>query len=100
MELKNFINQALINIVQGVEEANKTTKRFLLASSKHDRYGSGQEVDFDVSVTVSQDSQGTVDGKIGIALASVSGDIKQSETNQNMHRMKFKIFITEEEFKK
>ena len=98
MELKKFITQALVSIVDGVEEANKATKRFKLASKVHAQYGSGQEVDFDVSVTVSQDSQGSLDGKIGVALASIAGDIKQTESNENMHRIKFKIFITEEEF--
>jgi len=98
MELKNFISQTLINITQGVDEANKATKRFKLASATHAQYGQGQEVEFDVSVTVAQDSQGNLGGKIGVALANISGDIKQVESNQNTHRMKFKIFITEKEF--
>ena len=98
MDLKNFISQTLTNIVQGVDEANKTSKRFKLATTAHRQYGEGQEVDFDVAVMVSQDSQGSVDGKIGVALASIGGDIKSTELNQNIHKIKFKIFITEKEF--
>jgi len=99
MELKDFISQTLINIVQGVEEANKKTNRFLLASNVHNRYGSGQEVEFDVAVMVNQDSQANASGKIGVALASISGDIKTTELNQNIHKMKFKVFIGKNEFK-
>lgn len=96
MELKNFISQALTNIVQGVEEANKTTKRFKLASATHSQYGQGQEVDFDVSVTASQDTEGDLNGKIGVAIVNISSDVKLTESNQNTHRIKFKVFITEE----
>lgn len=97
MELKQFISETLINITQGVEEANKKSKRFKLASGFHDKLGSGQEVEFDVQLNVSRDSKDEINGKIGIALASISSDIKQSEVNQNTHRMKFKVFITENE---
>ena len=95
MELKNFISQTLVNIVQGVEDANKTTNRFKLASNIHNQIGSGQDVEFDLSVMVSQDSKENIDGKIGVALASITGDIEQKESNQNLHRMKFRVFIAE-----
>ena len=97
MELKDFISQTLVNIVKGVEDANKTTKRFKLASNIHDQLGSGQDVEFDVSIMVSQDSKENIDGKIGVALASIAGDIEQKETSQNLHRMKFRVFIAENE---
>jgi hypothetical protein len=48
------IKNALINIVEGVEEANKKYDRFRLNTDVHDKIGSGQTVDFDVSVIVDE----------------------------------------------
>jgi hypothetical protein len=38
-----------------------------------------------------------VGGKIGVAFAQLKSDLKQSETNENIHRIKFKVFISEKE---
>ena len=57
MELKDFIKNALTNIVEGVEEANKKYDRFRLNTNVHDKIGSGQTVDFDVSVIVGESSK-------------------------------------------
>lgn len=97
MELRDFIAQSLVGIVEGVEKANAKTKRFKLASDIHASAGSGQNVEFDVAVTVSHDSQGAVAGKINVVYAKVDADLQQNRATENVNRMKFKVFITESE---
>lgn len=105
MELKQFISEALLNIVDGVDEANSKHKgRFRIIGVHHGKTGSeGVNAEFDVSVTVEEKSgaktSGEVGGKIGSVLsvlsAGVKSEIGKSDSLQNAHRLKFKIFISE-----
>lgn len=91
MELKDFIKRTLLDIVGGVEEANTEKNRFRLTSQVHHRTGeSGQKVEFDVSVIVNESSDSTMNGGIKVALANLGGGIKESESNQNIQKIKFK----------
>lgn len=113
MELKQFIKEALLNIVNGVEEANKSNKRFKIIGIKHHESGmDGNYADFDVSVIASESSGNEIDGKvngqIGTSLlsvvsanidSSVTAKTDQANLNQNAHRLTFKIFISENEIK-
>jgi hypothetical protein len=101
MELKQFIKEALLNIVDGVEDANKTHDRFKLIGMKHHESGiDGIYADFDVSVIVNEASSGGVEGKIGVSLlnvvsAGVGSKIDQANLQQNTHRLTFRVFISE-----
>jgi hypothetical protein len=96
MELKDFIKHALLDVVNGVEEANQEKNRFRLTSQKH--YGTGengQKVEFDVSVMVNESSENDLKGGIKVALVNLGGGRKELESNQNVHKIKFEVFITE-----
>jgi len=96
MELKDFIKRTLIDIVSGVEEANNEKNRFRLTSQVHHGTGeSGQKVEFDVSVIVNESSDSDIKGGIKVALVNFGGGVKESESNQNIQKIKFEVFITE-----
>lgn len=101
MDLKDFIHQTLVNIVEGVDAANTKVDRFKLASHGHHVHGFGQDIEFDISVTVSQDSKGNSggEGKISMAtmaIAQLKGDLSRSKKNEDIHRIKFKVFVADE----
>lgn len=64
MELKHFIKEALLNIVDGVEEANNVRNRFKIIGVKHESGIDGTYADFDVSVIVNEASSGEAGGKL------------------------------------
>lgn len=103
MELKQFIKEALLNIVNGVEEANQEKNRFKIIGVRHDDTRTeGSYADFDVSVVVNEESSGEAEGKISasflnVVSAGVGSKIDQTDSQQNTHRLSFKIFISEKE---
>lgn len=105
MELKQFVKEALLNIIEGVEEANLKHNRFKIIGIKRNDTGiDGNNVDFDVSVIVEGKSSGKVGGKIGTNLlnvvsASLDSDMDQSNSHQNVHRLKFQVWVSENELK-
>jgi hypothetical protein len=67
LELKEFVKEALTNIVDGVEMANKEHKRFQISGSYHSgKDVSGEYVEFDVSVTTQNKKEINAKGKFGI----------------------------------
>src|SRR5689334_5944122 len=112
MELKSFVTQALVEIVEGVQDAQeKLQKTGALINPQQTYYhGSqnsqsvtlgdnpnnprfGQIVEFDVSVTASEreEAQGGIGIKVAslIDLASVSG--KSEDQNSVVSRLKFSV---------
>lgn len=95
MELKDFIKQALLDIVHGVEDANKEKDRYRLTSHVHANGEQGQKVEFDISVMVNESSESDLKGGIKVALVNLGGGKKESESNQNIHRIRFDVFVKE-----
>lgn len=100
MELKCFIKEALINIVDGVEDANKVHDRFKIIGVKHESGIDGNFADFDVSVIVNETSGSEAGGKVGasflnVVSVDVGSKIDQTSAHQNAHRLTFKVFISE-----
>lgn len=112
MELKSFVTQALVEIVEGVQDAQKKLQgtgaklnpnSTLMMRSPENRVvwledgrepsRFGQLVDFDVSVTASErdETQGGLGIKVAslIDLASVSG--KSEDQNSVVSRLKFSV---------
>lgn len=95
MELKDFIKRALLDVVNGVDEANQEKNCFRLASQVHANGDNGQKVEFDISVIVNESSENDLKGGLKIASFNFGGGTKQSESNQNLHKIKFEVFIKE-----
>lgn len=111
MELKSFVKETLIQIVQGVKEAQdqsidfgaiinpkgffteKETIKWLPERINSGNWREGQVVDFDVSIAISETDEAR--GGLGIQVASavigigVSG--KSEEQNSTISRLKFSI---------
>lgn len=103
MKIKQFIQEALLNIVEGVNEANsKHPGRFkIIGVQRHNKERTdGAFVEFDISVVVENTSSGKAGTKIGSSIlnvvsGNVSSEIRQNNTSQDTHRLKFNIYISE-----
>lgn len=96
MELKTFITNTLLDITRGVEDANKVSDRFYLSGYKH--FGtdqSGQKIEFDLSIVINESSENDVNGGIKLAIFSLGAGTKKAESNQNIHKLKFEVFVAE-----
>ena len=111
MQLKAFVKETLIQIIEGVKEAQeqvlvsgaivnpkgffteRDTIKWLPERATGEHWREGQVVDFDVSVTVSETDEAR--GGLGIQIAStvigvgVSG--KSEEQNSTISRLKFSV---------
>ncbi len=96
MELKDFIKRSLLDVVTGVEEANEEKDRFRLTGHKHVGTGQrGQKIEFDISVVIDRSSESDLNGGIKVAFANFGGGQKETENSQNVHKIKFEIFVKE-----
>jgi hypothetical protein len=101
MELREYIKQTLVSIVEGIDDANAVRDRFRLNHNKHENGESGQTVEFDVSIIVIESSKDEVGGGVGGSLlnvvsAGVNSKIDHNNSQQDIQRLKFKVFITEQ----
>ena len=101
MELKKFISVALLNIADGIKEANSKYPRFKTIGIKRDKNGlDGDFIDFDVSVVVENISSVKGSGKIsvpvlGIISASMGLDADAAGSHQDTHHLKFRVWMSE-----
>jgi hypothetical protein len=112
MELKEFISQTLVQIAEGISEANEQLSASdavvnppnvsVSNSSSNPLYGTikkdfestftpVQKIDFDISVTATKGS-GTNGGiKIGIGTISLGSEGRSENENQANNRIKFSV---------
>lgn len=96
MDLHEFISKALLDIISGVEDAQKNTKRGTIPADPENgtlifKY---QFVEFEVSVKVSEQTSG--EGKINVGLVNILGAGMKGEINKGEDHdttLKFKIPI-------
>jgi len=96
-ELKEFVKEALSNIVEGVKLANNEhSDRFQISGGYHQRKGiNGEFVEFDILVVTQDTAKADAKGKLGIFVFSGQiGGSKESH-QEYANRIKFKIFVTE-----
>lgn len=105
MELKNFISNTLIDIVEGVNEAQEHFKENKIECyvcppmKKHDKEVSDrglpiENIDFDIAVSISKD-KGTK-GSVGIVISQFKlgsqGESKSKDSSSS--RIKFSVPLT------
>lgn len=102
MELKEYVKETLLSIVQGVKEANELCEnRFKLIGDRHNETGNeGVNVNFDVSVIVNNSKQNNIEGGVKTPFLQVidinfSADKNNTSQHTNSHRLQFKVFVTE-----
>ena len=92
MDLKDFVQNALSDIVNAVGEAQKNSKHDMRLRSHKE---SDQTVEFDIAVTV-EDVRGGK-GKAGIRvfqMIEAGGDLSQQHKNSTVSRIKFGVFVS------
>lgn len=98
MELKEFVQNTLVSIAEGVQEASKIWKtksehkdeRFIIVDMGNIK--EGNVINFDVAITTSSEKSGNMKGggKILVAELGLGGESKQS--TENVSRVKFKVY--------
>lgn len=105
MELKQFVQEALLSFIEGVGEANTKHNRFKIIGIKRNESGiDGNYVDFDVSIVVGQKTSGKVGGKasasiLNVVSANIDSELDQIDSRQNVNHLKFKVWVSEDELK-
>lgn len=100
MELKDFIKETLLSIVKGVEFANGVEHRFYIVGERSQTMADrvGTYVDFDVAIVVNESKEEGKKSGIAVAVANVFGGkskhSKEIQSNENVNRLKFKIFVS------
>lgn len=87
MELDEFITKTLIDVVRGVRGANSNLDN----SSDKFQLRAGEDVSFDVAVTISEKSDTSRGGSIKIYAVNLGGEKGASNINESVTRIKFKI---------
>jgi len=101
MELKNFIKEALKDIIHGVQEAQNEIKDGEIVPSINEEtftnvstgFTSYQTIDFEVSVNTIE-KEGT-EAKLNVVAAVIGGHVKGDSTNTSGHvaKLGFKVPI-------
>ena len=106
MELKDFISETLVNILDGVQEANNKHQNKFKIIGEYARLNNinggvnGNYVDFDITILVNESQDQKEKARIGVLTylgigigAEASKESKQQESVHNNHKLKFKVFI-------
>ena len=95
MELKKFIAQTLLDIVQGVEDAQEKaaeegTAGRIAPYSTTDTTRGVREIDFDVAITSAEGAEAGA----GISVVGIGAKGSLSTERSNVSRIKFSVPIT------
>jgi hypothetical protein len=100
MELQDFIRDTLLELLRGVDEAqkilkNESPKGFInpVWKTTDKLYEHMQEVSFDIAVTVSDKKTGSAGGGIRVIAADLSGKGSLAIENSTVSRIAFKVPI-------
>jgi len=113
MDLKEFVKESIVQIAQGIDEANSalsdstamvnptniaansgSAQAYARTKSPDDQQSSRkivEKVQFDVAVVATTAEEGTVGGKLSIAAIGIGAEGKKESTNQSESRIKFSI---------
>lgn len=115
MDLKEFVKETIVQISNGIEEANSELKEseamvnpIYVQLNSNDAQGYGrtkerdpdcenpdsnllQKVDFDVAVSVEAGKQGSAGAKLSIASIGIGAEGKTESSNKSESRIKFSL---------
>ena len=92
MELKEFVKSVIKDVVDAVEETRRESSRDMHLASHKD---SNQTVEFDIAVTVEDNTTGS--GKAGIKVFQLiegGGEVSREAKNSSISRIKFGVYIS------
>lgn len=88
MELDQFISDTLINLQKGLSTANSTIKS---TGEKSFSLHQGDQVTFDIAVTVNDENSGKVGGGIRIAGIGLGSDMESKSIQGSISHIKFSV---------
>lgn len=102
MELEEFISKTLVDIKNGVSNANDILAKaegktrgvdanLYFAIEPHGREKKEGYINFDIAVTVSKETATSGGGGIKIAVASLGGELSETGSEQSISRIKFHV---------
>lgn len=102
MELKDFIKKTLVDIKEGIHEANielveKQGKKLgvdasaLFGIEANNREKTHGYISFDIAVTVAEETKKGGGGKIKVAVADLGGEAEKTASQENVSRIKFYV---------
>lgn len=116
MNLKDFVKETILDIAKAIDEANKEaseqridllvnpyplyeahtghTEVYKDTTSKRGDRSTVEKIEFDVAVTSSNKSDGSVGSSIDIVGFKIGADGKISDGIENVSRIKFKIPVS------
>lgn len=104
MELKEFVTQSLVQIVGGIQQANRDIagtenptadqRAFLLVYSGGDN-PKGPHVEFDVAVSIKTDNKATAGASGKLFVVGLKAGGSTSTVNENVSRVKFAVLVKE-----
>ncbi|MFB6453737.1 hypothetical protein ACE38W_00575 [Chitinophaga sp. Hz27] len=98
MDVKDFVKASLLEIFQGIAEAQKEIReKNHPGSINNTDYTTRQSnnIEFDIAVTVSNSDKKEVDGKLSIASIFMAGGSLEKASDHNVvSRIKFSIPVT------
>lgn len=103
MELKTFVAQSLIQIAEGIKEAQIAntgaiiSPRIDFTEKGKPRLAGGmiayapQMISFDVAVYVSESGNDKASGKIGVSFLGIGGEATMQKENSSLSHLRFEI---------
>ncbi len=86
MELKEFITKTLVDIFESVNETNDK-----IGSGKKFQLRTGDDILFDIAITVTEGTNKEKEGGIKVYALKLGMEKSNSNFNENVSRIKFKI---------
>jgi len=101
MNLKDFIEETLVEITHGITGANNQLapegggigSTYLLKNSNTDK-NSGY-IEFDVAITIKNNVEAKAKGKFALFVADAEMSAQGAHSNENISRVKFKVATTQ-----
>jgi hypothetical protein len=103
MELKEFIQKSLTEIIDGVVESQSYAKekgaKINPANCRNneakiwDDNGWGQNIEFDVAVIVNESQEGKINAGINVCGTGIGGQKSKEQENTTSSRIKFSILV-------
>lgn len=90
MELKAFVKQVLIDVIEGVEEVRSSSARDVEITGSTD----SRSIEFDVAVTVEDKIEGKAQAGISVLSAlKANGDVSTGVRNETVSRIRFGVHV-------
>lgn len=92
MELKEFINKAIDDIVEAVKLSDNSAERKIILSGANPN----RTIEFDIAVSAEEKTEGSVEGGIKVlSLAQGKAGKRNESTNSTVTRIKFGVNVSE-----